>query len=97
MWESMAVEQYGEGISEDIRRVDIGGPEEACCAALVQSTRYLEGIRRYHDRNVKKRTFNIGDLVRRRIQSTEGLYKLGSPWEGPFSVSKVNRLGFYHL
>jgi hypothetical protein len=44
MWDSPAVEQYDEGISEDSRRVDIDGLEEARCAALVQSARYLEGI-----------------------------------------------------
>jgi hypothetical protein len=89
MWESPAVEQYDEGISEDSRQVDIDGLKEARRAALIQSARYLEGIRRYHDRNVKERSFNIGDLVLRRIQNTEGLHKLSSPWEGPFSVSKV--------
>jgi hypothetical protein len=44
MWESPAVEQYDEGISEDSRWVDIVSFEEARCAALVQSARYLEGI-----------------------------------------------------
>jgi hypothetical protein len=44
MWDSPVVEQYDEGISEDSRRVDIDGLEEARCAALVQSARYLEGI-----------------------------------------------------
>jgi hypothetical protein len=53
MWDSRAVEQYDEGISEDSRRVDIDGLKEARCAALVQSARYLDGIRRYHDCNVK--------------------------------------------
>jgi hypothetical protein len=67
MWESPTVEQYDEGISEDSRRVDIDGLEEARYAALVQSTRYLEGIRRYHDHNVKECSFNVGDLVLRRI------------------------------
>jgi predicted RNA-binding protein with PUA-like domain len=67
MWESPAVEQYDEGISEDSRRVDIDGLEEARCAALIQSGRYLEGIRRYHSRNVMERSFNAGDLVLRRI------------------------------
>jgi hypothetical protein len=67
MWESPAVVQYDEGISEDSRRVDIDGLEEARCAALVLSARYLECIRRYHDRNVKERSFNVGDLVLRRI------------------------------
>jgi hypothetical protein len=46
MWDSPAVEHYDEGISEDSRRVDIDGLEEARCAALVQLARYLEGIRR---------------------------------------------------
>jgi hypothetical protein len=67
MSESPVVEQYDEGISEDSRRVDIVGLEEARCAVLVQSARYLEGIRRYHDRNVKERSFNVSDLVLCRI------------------------------
>jgi hypothetical protein len=97
MWESPAVEQYNEGISEDSGRVDIDGLEEARCAALIQSARNLEGILRYHDCNVKERSFNVGDLVLRRIQNTEGLHKLSSPWEGPFTVAKVTEPGSYRL
>jgi hypothetical protein len=41
MWDSSAVEQYDEGISEDNRCVDIDGLEEARCATLVQLARYL--------------------------------------------------------
>jgi hypothetical protein len=96
-WESLAVEQYDDGISEDNIRFDIDGLEEAHCVALVQSARYLEGIRRYHDRNVNEHSFNVGDLVLRRIQNMEGLHKLSSPWEGPFSVSKVTGPGSYRL
>jgi hypothetical protein len=44
MWDSSVVEQYDEGIFEDSKQVDTDGLEEACCAALVQSARYLEGI-----------------------------------------------------
>jgi hypothetical protein len=97
MWDSPAVEQYDEGISEDSRRVDIDGLEEARCAALVESARYLEGIRRYHDRNIKEHSFNVGDLVLHRIENTEGLHKLSSPREGPFSIAKVTGLGSYRL
>jgi hypothetical protein len=53
------VEQYDEGVSEDSRRVDIDELEEARCAALVQSARYLEGIQRYHDRNVKEHSSTL--------------------------------------
>jgi hypothetical protein len=97
MWDSTAVEQYDEGISEDSRRVDIDGLEEARCAALVQLARYLEGIRCYHDRNIKERLFNIGDPVLRNIQIMEGLHKLSSPWEAPFTVAKVTGPGSYSL
>jgi hypothetical protein len=97
MWESPVVEQYDEGVSEDNRRVDIDVLEEARCAALVQSARYLEGIRCYHDRNFKERSFNVGDLVLHCIQNTEGLHKLSSPWEGPFLIAKVTGLGLYRL
>jgi hypothetical protein len=34
MWDSPVVEQYDKDISEDSRRVDIDGLEEARCAAL---------------------------------------------------------------
>jgi hypothetical protein len=97
IWDSPVVEHYDEGVSEDSRRVDIDGLEEARCAALVQSARYLEGIQRYHDRNVKERSFNVGDLVLHRIQNMEGLHKLSSPWEGPFTVAKVTGPGSYRL
>jgi hypothetical protein len=67
MWDSPAVEHYDEGVSEGSIRVDIDGLKEARCVALIQSARYLEGIRRYHDCNIKECSFNVGDLVLRRI------------------------------
>jgi hypothetical protein len=44
MWEYPVVEQYDEGVTEDNKRVNIDNLEEARCAALVQSVRYLKGI-----------------------------------------------------
>jgi hypothetical protein len=97
MWESPIVEQYDKDILEDSRRVNIDNLEESRCATLIQSAGYLEGIRCYQDRNVKERSFNINDLVPCRIQNTDGLHKLSSPWEGPFSVSKVTGPSSYRL
>jgi hypothetical protein len=79
IWDSPVVEHYDEGVFEDSRQVDIDRLEEARCAALVQSARYLKGIRRYHDRNIKESSFNVGDRILRCIQNTEGLHKLSSP------------------
>jgi hypothetical protein len=43
---------------------------------------------RYHDRNVRETSFNVGDLVLRRIQKTDGMHKFSAPWEGPSSSPK---------
>jgi hypothetical protein len=78
---------YNEGEAGEARQLELDYVEEARCTALVQSARYLQGIRRCHDRNVRERSFSIGDLVLRRIQDESGLHKLNSRWEGPFVVT----------
>ena len=50
-----------------------------------------------YNRNVQQRSFNIGDLVLRRIQDETGLHKLNFRWEGPFIVTKVTRPGSYRI
>lgn len=97
MRKSPVVEQYEEVAAEEKRRLDLDSLEEARCAALILSATFLEGIRRYHDCNIKERSFNTGDVVLKRIQDTKGLHKLNSPWECPFIVSKVTRPRSYGL
>jgi hypothetical protein len=97
MWRSPRVEMYNEGEADKARHLELDSVEEARCTVLVQSARYLQGIRRYHDRNVKERSFSIGDLVLRRIQDESGLHKLNSRWEGPFVIKQVTRPGSYRL
>jgi len=97
MWKSSRVEAYQEGEADEARQLELDSVEEARVNALTQSARYLQGIRRYHDRNVQQRSFNVGDLVLRRIQDETGLHKLNSRWEGPFIVIKVTRPGSYKI
>jgi hypothetical protein len=54
----------------------------------MRQARHDQQLRRYHDRNVKETSFNIGDLVLRRIQKTDDMHKLPAPWEGPSSSPK---------
>jgi len=97
MWRFPRVEAYQEGEADEVRQLELDSVEEARVNALTQSARYLQGVRRYHDRNVQQRSFNIGDLVLRRIQDETGLHKLNSRWEGPFIVTKVTRPGSYKI
>jgi hypothetical protein len=97
MWKSPRVETYNEGEADEARQLELDSVKEARCTALIQSARYLQVIRRYDNCNMRERSFNIGDLVLRRIQDESGLHKLNSRWEGPFVVKQVTRLGLYRL
>jgi hypothetical protein len=97
MWKSPRVEMYNEGEADKARQLELDSVEEARCTALVQSSQYLHWIRRYHDWNMRKRSFSVGDLVLRRIQDESGLHKLNSRWEGLFIVKQVTRPGSYLL
>jgi hypothetical protein len=59
-------------MAEETRKVDLNNIEEHRVAALMRHTRHEQQLRRYHDRNVRERSFNVGDLVLRRIQTTKG-------------------------
>ena len=97
MWKSPRVEAYQEGEADEARQLELDTVEEARINALTQSARYLQGVRRCHDRNIQQRSFSVGDLVLRRIQDETGLHKLSSRWEVPFIISKVTRPRSYRI
>jgi hypothetical protein len=91
------IQHYEEGTTKETCKVDLDNIEEHHVAALMRHTRYNQQLRRYHDHNVRERSFNVGDLVLRRIQSTKGMHKLSAPWEGPFIVMEVVSPSTYRL
>ena len=91
------MENYDEEQAEAVRSEDVERAEEERLITYVRTAKYLEGLWRYYNRNVKGRSFTIGDLVLRRKQKTEGLHKLSSPWEGPYVIKEVTRPGSYCL
>jgi hypothetical protein len=97
MWKSPRLEMFEEGRGNTARHIELDSTEEIRCNVLLQLAHYLQGVRRYHDRNVQRRSFNIGDMVLRHIQDDIGLHKLNSRWEGPFIVHKVTSPGSYRL
>jgi hypothetical protein len=69
---------FEEGKADTARHLELDLAKEIRCNILFQLARYLQGVRRYHDRNVKRRSFNVGDMVLRRIKEDTGLHKLNS-------------------
>ena len=62
-----------------------------------RSARYQQTLRRNHERKIRERILEVGDLVLRRTQSTKEKHKLSTPWEGPYMVTEVIWLGAYRL
>ena len=91
------VENYVEEQATAVRTEDIDWAKEERLITYVRTAKYLEGLRRYYNRNIKGRSFAVGDLVLRRKQKTEGMHKFSSPWEGPYVVKEVTRPGSYQL
>jgi hypothetical protein len=83
--------------AETTRLEDIDVLEEERLNTVIQSARYQQTLRRYHDKAVRHRSFAVGDLVIRQILMGEGRHKLSPSWEGPFIVSKVTRPGSCRL
>ena len=71
--------------------------EEAHEMTVICSARFQQTLRRYHERKIRGRTLEVGDLVLRRTQSTKEKLKLSPPWEGPYTVTEVIRPGAYRL
>jgi hypothetical protein len=86
MWDSPAVEQYDEGISDDSRRVDISGLEEARGASRVSDATTITT-----SRNAPS-TLVISSSIASRTRKD-----YTSSWEGPFIVARVTGPGSYRL
>ena len=65
--------------------------EERRHEAALRAARYQQALQRYHYRNVRSRTLEVGDLVLRRVPSREGMHKLSPMWEGPFKFIHISR------
>ena len=82
---------YDEREQEQLRQDDATLLEEDRLRAAVRVARYQQALHRYHSHKVHSRSFEEGDLVLWRIQSTKSSNKLTPKWEGPYRVMRVTR------
>ena len=71
--------------------------EEAHETTVIRSARYQQTLRRDHERKIRGRILEVGDLILWRTQSMNKKQKLSPPWEGPYTVTEVIRPGTYRL
>jgi hypothetical protein len=73
------IQFYEEGEAKQTRRVNLDSLEEQRMTAITRQARHDLQLRRYHNRNVKETSFNVGDLVPRSNQKTDGMHKQSTP------------------
>jgi hypothetical protein len=63
---------YEEGEANDARHFELDSAEEIRCNVLLQSARYLQGVRCYHDRNVQQHfsMLEIWSIIASRTKSS---------------------------
>jgi hypothetical protein len=65
--------------------------------AVTHLQKYQDETRNWRDVKVKKRDFDMGNLVLLRSPRTESSSKLESIWEGPYMIIEKTRPRAYHL
>jgi transposase InsO family protein len=93
--ESPRVREYDEETSQKALEDDVDAVDEARDAVLSRVSAYQQNLRNYHNRRLRPRSFEVGDLVLRLKQ--ESHEKLESPWVGPYIVTEVIPGGAYRL
>jgi hypothetical protein len=91
------IQFYEEGEAEQTCCIDLDSLEEQRLTAVMRQAHHNQQLQRYHDHNVRETSFNVGDLVLRRIQKTDGMHKLSAPSEGPFIITEVISPSTYRL
>jgi hypothetical protein len=56
---------YNEAIAEKDQQDVLDLLDEACETALLCSAKYQQVLRRYHNKNVRERAFQVGNFVLR--------------------------------
>jgi hypothetical protein len=62
-FQSPRVENHDEERSFEARELEVNCAEEHRLDTCARTAKYLDGLRRYYNRNVKDRFFVVGDLV----------------------------------
>ena len=93
--DSPRVRMYEEKEAELDRKDNLDALEEEHDVAKARSAFYQQQARRYQSREVRAKTYNIGDLVLCLLEKKKD--KLKPNWEGPFVIDKVLTGGVYRL
>ena len=87
---AIKVINYDFKLAGEKRSFDISSLDEWRTQAYENAKLFKEKVKRWHDKSIQKREFNVGDYVllyNFRLRFFAG--KLLSKWEGPYIIEEV--------
>ena len=93
------MENYSKD-NEDALCLQLDLVDEVRATAEQRLMLYQNLMAKYYNSNVRRRDFQVGDLVLRKVMGvardpSQG--KLGPNWEGPYRITSWQRKDTYHL
>ncbi|KAL2236290.1 UNVERIFIED_CONTAM: Gag-Pol polyprotein [Sesamum indicum] len=95
--ESQRIANFDPGRNGEQRAFDLDLLEEKREAARIRMLHHKSLMLRGHNKNLKPRSLQVGDLVLRKVEVSKHVGKLDPNWEGPFKVVEIVGKGTYKL
>ncbi|KAL0433417.1 UNVERIFIED_CONTAM: hypothetical protein Slati_2676000 [Sesamum latifolium] len=95
--ETLRVQRYELTSNSSKRHADLDLIQELRNNINARTTAYKAIMAKAYNSKVRRRGFQVGDLVLRRADATKNLEKLDAKWEGPYQVTEVIGSGTYKL
>ncbi|KAL2247804.1 UNVERIFIED_CONTAM: Retrovirus-related Pol polyprotein from transposon [Sesamum indicum] len=95
--ESQRVGQYEPETNRIERNFDLTVIEEKREAAYARILHHKGLMMKIHNRRIRSRQLQVGDLVLKKVEVSKHVGKLEPPWEGPYKVIEIRKKGTYRL
>ncbi|KAL0411430.1 UNVERIFIED_CONTAM: hypothetical protein Slati_3732700 [Sesamum latifolium] len=88
---------FNEEHNSQLLREHLDLVDELRETTFIRTQRYKSTIINAHNKRVKARHFQVGDLVLRRVDTLKPVGKLDPKWEGPYKITKIIENDAYDL
>ncbi|KAL0462487.1 UNVERIFIED_CONTAM: hypothetical protein Slati_0136300 [Sesamum latifolium] len=95
--ETARVSQYEPADNGEKRSFDLSTIEEKRDRAYARILHYKKMMTRGYNQKVKPRSFQVDDLVLKKVEVSKHVGKLDPTWEGPYKVTEIKKRGIYAL
>ncbi|KAL2235239.1 UNVERIFIED_CONTAM: Gag-Pol polyprotein [Sesamum indicum] len=95
--ESQRIMGFDPASNRGQRAFDLDTVEERRDAAQVRMMHHKSLMLRSHNKNLKLRSLQVGDLILKKAEVSKHVGKLDPNWEGPFKVVEIIRNGAFKL